>query len=133
MNLGEYSTIEIHCDAPSHGRRLVEKFAKAGPPGRWEDHWFPALDPHTDEGKRLRRPEGTRASIDENTDTYLGLKSKPPWSARVRFNLQCGECGLSVPIREERLTPILNTLGAAGVSSISLAGLAARLQRSVDR
>jgi len=133
MNLSEYSTVEIYCDAASHSRRLIEKFAKAGPPGRWRDHWFPLPDARNDEGKRLRRPEGTRAPINEGANTHLGTKSQPPWSARVRFNLQCRECGLSVAIREERLIPILNTLGTAGVSEISLAGLAARLQRSVDR
>jgi hypothetical protein len=133
MSLDEYSTIEIYCDAASHAWHLIERFAKAGPPGRWGDHWFPVPDARTNEGKRLRRPEGSRAPIDETTSTYLGAGISPPATIRTRYNLQCDECGLSVPIREDRLESILNTLGAADVYSISLAGLAARLQRSVDR
>jgi hypothetical protein len=131
----DYSTIEIYCDAASHAWHLIERFAKAGLPGRWGDHnhWFPAPNARTDEGKRLRRPEGSQAPIDETTSAYLGAGITPPATIRTRYNLQCDECGLSVPIREERLRSILNTLGAAGVSSISLPGLAARLQRSVDR
>lgn len=133
MNTEPYDTIEIYCDATSHAWHLVERFAKTGPPGRWSDHWFAVPDARTDEGKRLRRPEGTRAPIDETTNTYLGAGFSPPVTIRERHNLQCDECGLSVTIREERLRPILNTLGAAGVPSISLAALAARLSRSVDR
>lgn len=128
MNPEQDSTCEIYCDAQSHGRELVDVYMKAGPPGRWTDHWFQVQDARTDDGRRLRRPEGTSVPVDEITSAYLGAGLRPNTKIRRRPNLQCRVCGRSVSAREEKLIPILNMLGAAGVSCISLAGLEARLK-----
>jgi hypothetical protein len=127
MSVEQHSTCEIYCDASSHERELVDVYMKAGPPGRWTDHWLQVQDARTADGRQLRRPEGTSVPVDEITNAYLGAGLRPNTKIRRRPNLQCRLCGLSVPAREENLIPILNTLGAAGVSCISLTGLAARL------
>ena len=49
---------------------------------------------------------------------------------RKRYNLFCNVCGFTVPIRDERLQPILDTAHAAGLHSLSLTALSTRLRRS---
>lgn len=45
-----------------------------------------------------------------------------------RYRLRCDLCGVTVPVREDKLFPVLDTLSANGVLSITLAGLAAILR-----
>ncbi len=48
---------------------------------------------------------------------------------RLRLGLRCEGCGDGVPVRYEKLTPILDVLASAGVNVISLCGLRERLKR----
>jgi hypothetical protein len=49
---------------------------------------------------------------------------------RIRYNLYCDVCGFTVPVRDERLQPILDTLLAASWWSLSLTALSTRLRSS---
>ena len=49
---------------------------------------------------------------------------------RISYNLYCDVCGFTVPVRDARLQPILDTAHAAGVHALSLSALATRLRRS---
>ena len=46
---------------------------------------------------------------------------------RLKYTFKCDWCKRTVPCRGEKLTPILDTLAAHGVSRVSLSGIAARL------
>lgn len=125
MMAGSYytATVEVYCHEPSHSRWVVERFARMRGDGEWL-----VLPGVLDADTRLRRPEGTRAYIDRDTNVRAGYKGfSPPFTPRDRYNLQCDKCGLTVAVRAENLAPIFDALAAHGVSSISLKGLAARL------
>ena len=127
MNPEQDSTCEIYCDAQSHGRELVDVYMKAGPPGRWTDHWFQGQDA----ARRWRATAPSGRHECPCRRNYECISRSPDFTntkIRRRPNLQCRVCGRSVSAREEKLIPILNMLGAAGVSCISLAGLEARLK-----
>jgi hypothetical protein len=54
-------------------------------------------------------------------------------SLRTRFQFKCHRCRHAVTATRPKLEEVLNTLVAAGVASISLASLAARLRSSSRR
>lgn len=99
-------TFEIYCDDPFHeGEEVhVRTFSRNG------SHWY-ALG--------MREVRGNEYVGGEVPDP-----SVPP--ARLRYNLRCS-CGRTVPVRQEKLDQILNRLSGAGVTRLSLAGLATTL------
>ncbi len=67
-------------------------------------------------------------------DTYVGNRPKlhPMFmgrpGSRTRYSFQCRLCGGdSLPVRSEKLEPILERLSAAGVDSITIQGLSSIL------
>jgi hypothetical protein len=113
------ATIEIYCDDSSHDEKRcsVEVFALAG-------KWVPL--------RELTRGHGLTAQrIDALTDTYLEPSAplRPPFTVRHRYRLSCNECGRVVPVRWDRLNPILDQCHAGGVSELSLGGLEGILRR----
>jgi hypothetical protein len=107
-------TIEIYCD-DSHPEnaygiarfaRLIEGWALLA---AWQHADVEGVSP------RKRR---------QREDIAVRVKG------RKRYNLFCDVCGYTVPVRDERLQPILDTLLAAGVHSLALTALSTRLRRS---
>jgi hypothetical protein len=107
-------TIEISCD-DSHPENPYEvaRFA------RLTDGW--ALLPawmHADvDGVSPRKRR-------QRDDIVVRVKG------RKRYNLPCEVCGVTVPARDERLQPILDIIHSAGLQSLPLTALPARLRRS---
>lgn len=92
--------IRVVCAALSHADRPVVVGAFRRIDGSWVDH-----------GRRT----GAALDGDQVADTA---------HVRLRFRLRCRACGLSVPVRHERLAPVLDRLEAADVDTVSLTGLA---------
>jgi hypothetical protein len=104
------TTVEIFCDDTSHeGRRWVIVVLTRG-----DEHWHPEY------------VEGRRLSHTGSVVQFLAA-SGSSGPARVRYNFRCELCGRCVTSRGAKMIPILDTLGAAGRTSISLRGLAAIL------
>lgn len=57
-------------------------------------------------------------------DTRLDVSDGTAGPVRTRDDLRCKLCGLNVPLRDENLRPMLDTIHAAGIASIELAHLA---------
>jgi hypothetical protein len=103
-------TVEIFCDDTSHeGRRWVVAVLVRG-----DEHWHP------------EHVEGRRLSHTGSVVQFLATPGSVG-PARVRYNFRCELCGRCVTSRGEKMIPVLDTLGAAGRTSISLHGLAAIL------
>jgi hypothetical protein len=115
-----YVTVEIYCDAASHERWAVERFAEMGPADWLPESQLPNTEP-------LRRRLDTFARVDETTDTYLGKPFKAPVTVRDSLNMRCIKCEDTVKARAESLYPVLDVLAAHDVSEISLTALRARL------
>jgi hypothetical protein len=109
-------TIEIYCD-DSHpeNRYSVARFARTSRGWELLAQWRHADVDNVNPRKRRRR-EDTVVCIDD----------------RLSYNLFC-DCGVTVPVRDERLQPILDTAHNGGVGSLSLTALSARLRRSGTR
>lgn len=114
MNGYDAPTFEIYCD-DSHPENPYEiaRFA------RLADGWaLLAAWQHADvEGVSPRKHR-------QREDIAVRVKG------RKRYNLRCEVCGVTVPVRDERLQPILDTAHAAGVHSLALTALSTRLRRS---
>jgi hypothetical protein len=116
-----YTTVEVYCDAESHKRWVIERFALMGPADWLPESQLPDTEP-------LRRRPDAFAHVDETTDTYLGKPFGPSVvTVRDSHNLRCTKCDDMVKARAENLNPILDVLAASGVSQISLTALRARL------
>jgi hypothetical protein len=108
--------INVFCEDPAHvGPRWVQDFVEVRNPSSPEFRWMP---------KRVHR----------SADAVI-LTSEDASAPRMRYTLWCKECKKvdkerNVPATTERLLPVLDALAHVGVSSISLAGLAASLSRS---
>ena len=114
MNGYDAPTFEIYCD-DSHPENPYEiaRFA------RLADGWaLLAAWQHADvEGVSPRKHR-------QREDIAVRVKG------HKRYNLRCEVCGVTVPVRDERLQPILDTAHAAGVHSLALTAHATRLRRS---
>lgn len=122
--------IAITCAAASHERQTVKVATfNRGQDGRWEDmglDFWPKA--RTVEGQQLNAQiRGSRVT------TYLvgdevaepGEEQPDPSATRLRHMMRCRLCGLSVRVLGDRLDPLLDRAGEAGVSTIPLAVLAA--------
>lgn len=113
--MAEYSVFVV-CD--QHPKAVaVYNFDRMGP-GEWMDR-FTRTDPTGDvaaAGETLLDDEPYDVSRD-------GLR--PSGEVRSRYRLRCRKCDASQVFRKETLWPILDRLKDAGVSTISLGGLAA--------
>lgn len=114
------ATVMVECDELIHGPGgyLILTFARGG--AGWTTQYQPEL-------------RGANAATGVLiVDEYLGGEDRRHPSLakreglRLRFALRC-ECGMNVTVRAEKLNPILDVLAAAGISSITLSALAARL------
>ena len=96
-------TFEIFCDDPFHeGAEVpVRTFRSNG--HNWYGLGLQGL--RSNEYVSDRVPDGSNAAD------------------RFRYNLRCS-CGVAVPARQEKLDQILTRLSDAGVTRLSLAGLA---------
>jgi hypothetical protein len=116
-----HPTIKIYCRDSSHDDTpcLVETFRRAR-----TAYWMPL-------GEWTRGRGRTSQRINALTDTYID-PSGPlnlPVDVRDRFRLSCETCGRVVVVLADTLGPILDCRAAAGVSELSLAGLAGILRR----
>ena len=117
MNGYDAPTIEIYCDDSYHETKpaVVARFAKTTQGWELLSQWR-----HADVDGVSPRIRRQRNDIAVQIDGC------------VRYNLTCG-CGVTVPIRNKRLQPILGHLHAAGLSSLSLTALSTRLRRNGAR
>ena len=119
------TTIDVVCDAESHPRWIVERFARM-PIGDGCE-WVPLPSSVS----RLRRDKSSAMPVDEVTNAWGENVSAE--AARARYGLRCRKCGDKVPVRHENLQLIFDRLAEHGVPSIRLTSLRARLSRSMDR
>ncbi len=116
--------ISIICDADSHAGRLthVAVFVKS-PVGQWEALPMPSVGK---EGPRwsLQMLHGNH-ELTEGERRAVGVGDPMP---RRRFDVRCPLCGDSLPVREETLYPVLDTLAQeADAWELELSALRARL------
>lgn len=99
-------------DAPhEHKRSIVETLDRA------PDGWRPVH-------QRRRHKHGPNAYRVRPTGTDLDTGR-----SRARYDLRCELCPSAVVARAERLDQVLDRLAEAGVDTITLAALGARLRR----
>lgn len=127
--------IEITCTAASHGGALTlhtfeweagddgRHFPHLGPKG-WREVMMDDVRPGGNEIRARRHVAGVSLDGHDQVET-----SPEGPMGRERYKLLCRVCGDAVAVRHEHLTPILDGLAGAGVSSISLHGLRATLRR----
>lgn len=128
--------VQVLCEAKSHPEKrskivVFERDAAGG----WESD-VPALL-HNGHHSLKRIRQGAPQSIDAADHAITGhdVLNLPAGvseadftaAARLRFKLKCTLCGDSVTVCGEKLWPILDTLEAHGLGTISLAGLRGRL------
>ncbi|HME47591.1 hypothetical protein [Mycobacterium sp.] len=117
------TTIEVYCDDESHeGRRWVVDVLTRGDDGFWHGVAHPG------------RGTGSAVQFLADDAPLTGRKLPDPPSdddgpvgerLRVRYRLRCRLCGRAVSLREQNAVPVLETLVANNIHSISLRGLAA--------
>lgn len=128
--------IEVYCDEPSHNgkRQLVYRFMLDEEDGRrvWirgESRVQPGIV-----GRKI--PGFNSAAGILVGDRYVTRAERDADKTliqreliRRRYELECGFCGFKRVFRRETIESVLDALGAAGVSSISLKALAATVDR----
>ena len=78
------------------------------------------------DGRRMGWANFTR--LVPGIPAHVDLQTRP--TSDQRWNFKCRRCGYGFPVREDQLWPILDTLDANDVRSITLPALAARLRSS---
>jgi hypothetical protein len=110
----EAPTFGIYCDdLHPENRYEVARFARLTEGWALLAAWRAAAKEGVSPRKRRQRE-----------DIFVGI------DGRKRYNLMCAVCGFAVPVRDERLQPILDTAHTAGLHDLSLTALSARLRRS---
>jgi hypothetical protein len=119
-NIADQLAVEVCCDDASHPTKHVHI-------GR-----FVWSDDDRNLGWDLQPTEyetpaagNYRAAL--QGDRVVKSDIDPGKPVRARSLLTCKLCGDTVPVRQEKVIPILDRLAEAGVDEISLAALAARL------
>lgn len=128
--------IVIVCEASSHEskKNAVQDFTWMGD---WNDgdNWMPSAPFGIDATTRARQGqsevwlEGDKALDRRDKDAFNAALARPT-EKRVKYNLKCDLCGLSVSIRHASIEPILDKLRAVGVSQPSLALIASIVSKS---
>lgn len=107
-------TVEIYCDREHSDRRYVVCRLARMPAG-----WV-LLSPW----KHAEIDDVPLQQRRQREDILVRL------DGRLKWNLVCEHCGETVPVKDERLQPILDALDSAGVPSVSLRGLRSSIQSS---
>lgn len=146
VRIGAGPSVVLYCD-DGHKRRKVQTYM-VGSDEKWSPIVVASRRQRLDGAPRAERPPYGRADVG-GTRAHL-LDDSPQdfkrWAvgstgvnaldgstfevdARVRDALTCSSCGMSVPVRDERLQEVLQTVWEAGgadsygVSYLSLKGL----------
>ena len=124
------STIEVVCSEPVHDGASVIVFRFS----RGESGWIAGssfLRVGTPRSGKIAGMDAAYGLLDG--DRYLTKPERDTGLSdaaglRARFAFKC-DCGLKVTARREKLDPALDALASAGVSRISLRGLAVSIRR----
>jgi len=126
----DLGSMGVVCNDESHAGRVVKitKFA------RREDGIWAEVDRYREERYGSGEPELTATVRQRRTWAVLHgdtvARHPDNWQGgRLRYNLDCRRCGLTAVARAQTLYPILDTLAAPGVSSVTLAALRASCLR----
>lgn len=114
------ASVIVHCEEPSHADRryIVFRFDLVTADDRRV--WVA--------GDNVRRLAGGRkamAYLDGPRRLAHDERRRSLADIRARAEMVCGLCGLKGVYRYGSLTPVLDRLAEAGVSAVSLSGLAA--------
>lgn len=119
---GGPKVVEIFCAESSHASRRVIVTILERRGGDWKE-------PVVLSRGVLNLNKGTIRDLDASDRLMPSADEAQPKRARWRYRLHCKLCGLTVPLRAQRLHPVLDALAAAGCAQVSLSALAATLRR----
>lgn len=124
-------SIELFCDG--HRDRTGQATHEPWTITRWKriDGQWTATKRRSAPGEPLRLFKGR---VDQLLHGEEPLTDFSEWreDARARYRLECPQCGLAPVALKPTLITLLEALDAAGVSSISLAALDARLAKNAQ-
>lgn len=112
-------TMRIYCNHESHAPKEPTVARLLATPAGWEE------DPASLRALKMHSGGSTARALIEPSFQII---SNADGSRRLWWHFRCDiEARHNVQVRKEKLDPPLNTLAAAGVSQLSLRGLAAIL------
>ena len=123
------TNIEIVCSEPVHDGASVIVFRFARGESGWiaGSSWVQAGSPRSGKIAGMDAANGLLSGDRHLPEDQRGDIWDDP-GLRTRFAFKC-DCGLKVTARREKLDPALDALASAGVSRISLRGLAVSIRR----
>lgn len=121
--MSDQITVEVYCAESSHSKGKRAHIAQF----YWsDDDRNPGWD-QWPQGYLTPAGRAFRAGLQNDKPVVGDIAEGAP--VRIRYHFACDLCGLSVVGRRERLSPILDGLAEAGVSEVSLRGLATILSK----